>query len=519
MTLLTPERNRILSNFARMFTSLLVGIFLVRELLSVGPKAYGLYAFAVTGFGVAIIIREVLRVSFVAFLSQSLSQSSAISNSYRIAVKTMMSVAFLLGLIAVTIMAGVAIILPFLGFDGKHVRLAQAFFGLRALSAFLMIIVYPLFLSTLVQQKQVTQNIFLTVERLIELVAIILAVYFFKTGIEYQTLTIFALVSMAFSSLFYLSIFLSSNIGKQISILPAFPKQETLKFHWPELSAGLKDILGPLLYFRFDLVFLTAVFGPIAALILGLGVQFSGYVRQVNQVLIAGLDARFAAASFSKSKAQIEKKENLRQIFRSISHLQGLVIFFLIGFLILFLPELLSMWLGDRLENSGTSLKELRYLIYVLLPGIAANTMAQSWIIMQTGAGKLRGFVNFILGTAILNPILLTLFILISKANTSGAIFVAASIYSTLNCLCFMGIIPVIVAKQLGETPRVLLQPLLGPLLAGLVTVTIALIGSRLIWNENRIATFIIFMIGFIVSFGYFSIFMARKLSNNTPHT
>ena len=184
MTLLTPERNRILSNFARMFTSLLVGIFLVRELLSVGPKAYGLYAFAVTGFGVAIIIREVLRVSFVAFLSQSLSQSSAISNSYRIAVKTMMSVAFLLGLIAVTIMAGVAIILPFLGFDGKHVRLAQAFFGLRALSAFLMIIVYPLFLSTLVQQKQVTQNIFLTVERLIELVAIILAVYFFKTGIE-----------------------------------------------------------------------------------------------------------------------------------------------------------------------------------------------------------------------------------------------------------------------------------------------------------------------------------------------
>ena len=121
MTLLTPERNRILSNFARMFTSLLVGIFLVRELLSVGPKAYGLYAFAVTGFGVAIIIREVLRVSFVAFLSQSLSQSSAISNSYRIAVKTMMSVAFLLGLIAVTIMAGVAIILPFLGLSLIHI--------------------------------------------------------------------------------------------------------------------------------------------------------------------------------------------------------------------------------------------------------------------------------------------------------------------------------------------------------------------------------------------------------------
>ena len=69
-----PEVARVLSNNLRMIIGFLVGLYVVKGFLGFGEVAYQIYVLVVLGAGVGIMVRELLRLSLLSYISSSYAQ-------------------------------------------------------------------------------------------------------------------------------------------------------------------------------------------------------------------------------------------------------------------------------------------------------------------------------------------------------------------------------------------------------------------------------------------------------------
>lgn len=477
------ELLRVGSNALRMFLSLVLGLVLVQTLLGYGAGSYALYALVVVGFGLSIIAREWLRVALLPGLARFMAEDGPQSEPVRTRFTENVKLSLAFAIVAFVFLVGFAALLPVFGHGGDAAPwLAVGFVVLRAVYAASAIAIYPVFLLFLAQRQQVRLNGVLFAERLIETTA---AIAIARFGVsEFESLFFYAALSTGLTVGLHLWLALRHRrYWGQGQGLGNIVRRERI-----HLWAGLRDVLAPMLYFRFDLIVLAAFVGPATTVILALGIQLVGYVRQISLALVQGADAVFASVHRRGGNSKDSDVYFSRAVF-----VQAAVVFFVCGALGLFRDDLLALWLGDRLEGQALGLPTLSLIFLILLPGALANSVSQGWTTMMTGAGELPSFVGLLLRWALLNPVLVFLAIIAQGSDARSVLIWVAAIYSALTVLCYLILLPRRLAELRGSTLRAMLSPLFGPALALGVGVIIV-IGARSTIDATSIAQAAMFL-------------------------
>lgn len=473
--LTNPHLLRIASNLGRMVLSLVIGLVLVRLVLGIGAQSYALYALIVAGFGLAILMREMLRVALIAPMNAALEQAEGDRRAPLVhkTLRDMEHVALAVAVIAGAIMALVAWTLPQFGILPEDLPEARRFVLWRGAYMVLAILAYPVFLYVLAQRRQLLLNLLLLGERVVELSALLLALRLLGPEGGMAVLGEFAWLHVVLSIAFLTLSTLALRPRPVAGVLSATGPRALWQTYRADLWNGLRDILAPMMFFRFDLVVLSAIFGPATTVLLGLSVQFTGYVRQASLAMVGGLEALFGRAHFAKGRTN--DNANALRLMRNATTLQAFVVFFLGGFLFLTLEQFFDLWLSRRVVEATLDREALRWVVIAILPGIIATGLGQTWTTMLTGAGKLGEFVPYLFWGAFLNPVLLLGGVTLAGLGPVEAVIWAALLFSAVNLVNFTWIVPRIAARILGVAHGQLMRPALAPFLGACLTTLVAM--------------------------------------------
>lgn len=487
------EKIRILSNFGRMAVSFVIGLILVRQMLDTGPAAYALYVLMIAGVGFSTLAREFMRVALIAHLGAAHAAEEDAggitgNTSHGIYPRALGEAGLLAGLLiglGAAVLGTVALFLPQLGTGAADLDAARTFVALRGAHMLLEIAIYPALATLLAARRQFEMNLFLTLERVLELTALLLAGWLVAGEMqadEMQTGEMSVLI--AFGAL-ALGLYGAAALALAFGLMrrPAYrprPGRASWRTLWGlrrMLAGALLDIGWPFLYFRFDVLLMSAVFGPAGTILFGLPAQLSGYLNQVSIGLVSGLEAIFARLTFggAETDAETDTETDARQarkhsVLRAASTLQALSIFFLAAFLALTLPTLIGLWLGDRLDGTGTTAGELAVVVLLLLPGIGAISLTDHWRWLLTGAGALNSFVGPTVLVALINPVALTAWYTLADPPLETFILGVGLLYSGLNVAFHFLWIPRVVSRVFGVPTGALLRPFVLPLVLAILT-------------------------------------------------
>lgn len=485
--------------------SLILGIVLVRVLLGYGVDAYGLYALVITGFGLSIIVREWLRVALLPGLIEAYHEKNRGDPLSAERIADAQTIAYAFGLCAFALFFMIAGLVVWMLLDGAWSWLPLVFVMIRAVYALSSIWIYPTFLGFLARRQQVRLNIVLLIERVIEVGSAQVIALMALPG--YESLALFAALSTTGTMAFHL--FIAFRAGHRG--VSSNPILNILRREREHIWAGFRDILAPMLYFRFDLIVLSVVFGPAVVAVMALGVQIVGYVRQISLAMVQGADAVFANYALHHDDAG----NSSDRYFGRMVFLQAVVVLFVVGGFALFRDDLISIWLGDHLATLSLGESMLPLLVLLLLPGALAGSVSQAWTTMMTGAGALPKFVGLLLKIAFLNPLIVGFATLLWARQEETALIVVSLTFSGLTVLGYLVMLPRRLAQIRQVPTETVLRPLAIPFLAlfGAAAATFAVQSQE---QLPEVAAYVVYFTAFVVLIAVLTLgaeFLRKKTS------
>ena len=490
---------RVTSNFARMGITFIAGLIIVRMVLDMGTEVYALYALIVAGFGIGILTREMLRVSLIGHFNAEVETYGTDTSQYSGFLAKTFKLSAICAVLGILIMLGIAWLLPLFGVGSENLLTARVFVVSRAIYVFATILIYPLFIHVISQRRQVLLNTFLAVERILELFSLFICFTLFPELEPFSLFASFGVLFLVFVMIFYVAIYIWL-LPFEVLLEGCFKTSAlpVLKLYRKDIWNGFRDVLGPLLYLRFDIIFLSVIFGPASAVLLGITIQLTGYIRQCSLGMVGGLEAVFGRLHFSGPVDQDQTASH--SLFKTATALQAVSMLFFCSFIVVELDTLLNIWLGDKLDASIYGLNELRLIIMLTIPGVMANSLSEGWTSMLTGAGHLGRFVGVIIGLAILNPLVMFFAVMFVGLLPLTALVTAAVVFSILNIICHVVVLPAIVSKCIGISIYELFTPFLNPLAGLAITLIIYRLASGMLSQESLLASGVIFSSGIMIT-------------------
>lgn len=495
---------RVGSNYVRLFSTFLMGLLLVRLLLQFGHDAFALIILLGAGTGLATMLKEVVRASMVPELGAAYhsKDKSCFPSTYNAAVLLSLGGAFL------TVCAfGVSILfLPLLNIPREMFGAASIFMIAKAVQMLFVVGLAPTFNMYVVSERMVSYNFWTVVERVGEVLS---AICLLALGIHSDPATAVIYYGILSSVFGVVTVFASCLI--LIAVDTRF-----LPTPWMATAGAAISLIRSMgwncivvvsmnLYVRVDMVIMNVAFGLMGNLAFGIACQLTSYVRMLAMGLVTGMDAVAARLANDADKRAVKLF-----LIRS-SRLQGLVVFPATLVLLVFTKPLISVWIGDRIDDPESSISAVVLLSRIMIVGIAMRSLSEGWMRVLSGAGKVSCYAPALLMGAIANP-----FLAVSAIHffPEAVSFTApACVFSVLTTIVHLGVLPVIVARQLDCSLREVLAPLLRPLLAtGITTAFLMLLpgnaqGTRtelLVLAGVGLCTYVLVAAGIAISAAHF---------------
>ena len=453
------EAIRIISNYLRLVANLLIGIYLVRVIVSHGTEFFGLYTLITIGIGFSVMLRELLSRGLVPELGEQLIDGIPREGSFSEVYSSSFFVSWSFALIGILLMALLGYwLLP--SAQESHLAVAgQYFLGFRILSMCIIIGLAPLLNLLMITQRQASANLVRFLERLIELIAFITPTIIFPDIAPETLLVYFGGLSFIGRVLLYIVTgFFIIKIHK--SFVPTFKNcaKATIIKIYKTMGWGAVYVLSMNAHVRLNVIFAKIFFGPLGVTIFGVATQLMGYTRQLIFGLIVGLDAVFASLTNTKSNARVLKE----QVLTGSSAIQGILLFNVIGVFIFLHMDILQLWLGDVIENPTQNLKIIAELSVLMVIGISLRSLNLGWMSALTGSGQISKFAGWLLIPAILNPTLIYfLYLILGKSFT---IIYFGWIFVGLQFLAHGIIVPYLTSRIMDISIKRLFSPFFTPL-------------------------------------------------------
>lgn len=479
------EKSRIVSNYLRLVFGLAIGLIVVRLLFQTGEAFFGIYVFITVGLGFSVLATELLRMGLVPTLGHDDGAEDAGVLREKLTAAFSLSILFAVVSAALTIALGMYL-LPNLVTDSSQMEDVTTFLYIRAAMTLVVVSLTPYMCFLLVRSRVPRFNAYLFLERVIEICSVV-APMLILSGSDSSVLghlTVIGAVSFILTAATQICLVIdSSSLSRKYLPYARFPKISVLKLASEKIWWSSIQVISMNLYTRFDMLFIPAVLGSKAAVVLGIAIRLTGYVRQATLGVINGVDSVFATKA-PQGLSERELYEHKVQVLHFNTILQSIVVF-QITLLIIFAREhIIPFWLGvEHLGDAGgDTLQSIVDVSLCFVLGMSCRCLNLGWMAAATGLGKAREFTPWMMPSALLNVLLITVcYYALPKLFT---VELAGYIFLVLQVLTHFVVMPIVLAKVLELKVFTMIVPMYIPFLVFLATLACGL-AVQVFWGND----------------------------------
>lgn len=446
---------RIAANYARLGTTVILGIILVPVLIhGIGRDGYGLYALLGSTLGLGQMFREIMRYSMNRELGHAWHTQGRpeFPATYNAAILISLALAVL----AAVVFAVLYLLVPVLQIPDVLHDAARWTIIAGGVNTFFVVLVGPQFNMYMVTERMVSWNLRTALERLgYTSVAIVL---FVVMGLDdpARGLTLFSIIGNAVSLVIY-----------AVAVIAIVAAEPMLR---PRISLASRNAIRAIigtsgwnavttaamnLHLRLDQIIVNVFFNVIGNAAFGLGVTLTSYVRMLTVGMTDGLDA--AAARLTAG----DQKEAVNSLLAHSTRLHALVAL-PAGLAVLILAEpLLDVWVARRVAAAADLVPLAVPIVQTLIFGLTLRAMADNWTRVLYGAGFVARYAPYFLIGGLLNPVLSI--VLIKILPSEHGMIGPALAFSVIILVIHFLLLPAIGARCLGVPLIGMFRPILRP--------------------------------------------------------
>ncbi len=362
---------RIAINYSRMILTFLIGLLIIKLLITEDKELYSVYVLVTMGLGLGAMFRELLRASIVPFLS--LKGDAGINENYS------KSLYYTLQVIMLFLLCSLALYLlkDLLKISPTYQSSFDAFYWTRVIGAALLLLSFPALNVLAYNNQMIRYNLWFLFERVGEFLSVLLIIPA-KVYLNYDdpllvNATIF-LTWTIFQSAYFIAIFHKRHANCLMK--PKRYTKEDRTYLFRQLKANLLLIINMALYYRATLVLINVLFGSSVSVVYGLIVQLATYIKQVATGLVTGIDSFFAKTYKNKGES--------KEAVKIIENLNMLIMLPFSTFVVIVFPFLLEFITQQKFDTPS---HYIHYLFALFMIGIVIRSLSEHWMGFLSGIG------------------------------------------------------------------------------------------------------------------------------------
>ncbi|MHC9510135.1 hypothetical protein [Kangiella sp. M94] len=362
---------RIAINYSRMILTFLIGLLIIKLLITEDKELYSVYVLVTMGLGLGAMFRELLRASIVPFLS--LKGDAGINENYSKSLYYTLQVILLFLACSFVLYS----LKDFLEISPAYQSSFDAFYWARVIGAALLLLSFPALNVLAYNNQMVRYNLWFLFERVGEFLSVLLIIPA-NLYLNYdEPLLVNATVFLAwaiFQSVYFIAIFHKSHTN--CLMRPKRYTREERTYLFRQLKANLLLIINMALYYRATLVLINILFGSSVSVVYGLIVQLATYIKQVATGLVTGIDSFFAKTYKNKGES--------KQAVKIIESLNMLIMLPFSTFVVIVFPFLLNFITEQKFDTPS---HYIHYLFALFMIGIVIRSLSEHWMGFLSGIG------------------------------------------------------------------------------------------------------------------------------------
>ncbi|GEM_PF-609902 len=454
---------RIVSNYARLASTLAIGILVVPLMFSwLGDEAFGLIAMLGTNIGLAAIFRQVMQMSLVRELGKAYHAGDA---QFRRTFAALYRLGTLFAGITVLTFGAMVLALPLFNIPPELLTPTRWFVAAQGVQAVAMVILSPTLNSFMVVERFVAYSVWYVSLRSVQLVAVVVLGFVLHIDDPAAGLFWFGIVWSGLSLLMY-TIGVGVLVSRDRRLMPTLRRPEpgairevAGTFSWNsgvQIAMNLHEQLPPIL--------LNLVFGTLANAAWGVGFRLVAYIRMATTGMQFGSDAvsaRLAKEDNPDARRQLQNLVQIQTRMTSVIAVPAAAAVFLFSY------PILHIWVGNQVEDYAGVMPDAVLMVRVLAVALAARAVSDTWILVLYGAGMVRSYAPLVITGGVLAPV--AGLVLIRTLPTDLAVIGPAIAFTAVFAGLHLGVIPFIAGRQLHINPFALLGALARPVIATLI--------------------------------------------------
>ena len=371
---------RIVANYTRVLTTVLVGLVLVRLLLKgTGNDGWALIVLLGSTVGLASMAQQIVRSSLIRELGAA--YHSGHPDKFRSTYNAAVAISAATALLVACVFAALWFAIPLLQIPDHLIPAARWMVVARGAETFAAVLLAAPFNMYLVTERMVALNAWLIVNRFCYLIAAT-SVLMLAIGDPGRAVTLYAFISagLVIASLL-VAVAVMMLMDRRLMPAPAAITRDALKsvLHiggWNAAATAATTSHIPLGSVIMNLAFsmMSLPFGLFGNLILGLAIRLTVAVRQLTTGVTVGLDAVSARLSTTRRAGAV------RALMHHSTRLHGLATFPVAIGVVALAEPVLRLWVGDRLEDPQNILPKAIMLIRIMTLGMIARAISDGWI-------------------------------------------------------------------------------------------------------------------------------------------
>lgn len=452
---------RILSNYARLLTTLTLGIIVVPLTIRwLGDDAFGIISLLGANIGLAGIFRQIIQQSLIRELGQA---HHADDETFRKSYATICLIALGCALLSAVSFGIVFALIPLFQIPDEFVNPARWFVVGHGLYTIAMIILAPMFNMYLVKERFIEYNLWYIGVRTGNILSVLILGYVIviedpALGLALHGITWGGIASLGLLIASWIMIRSDHRLKFRIKGSDKDARSQVLStFSWNtgvQVAMNLHEQIPPLL--------LNLFFGTLINAAWGIGFRFVAYIRMATTGVQFGSDAvsaRMASGDDSEeSRRQLQRLIAIQTKLTAMITLPAAALVFVYGW------PIFDIWVGRSLNDYETVMPVAVYMSRILSVALAARSISDTWLIILYGAGFVKAYAPWVFAGGIFAPI--ASIALMLTLPDSMVMYVPPTVFAAVLLIVHLFGLPIIAGRCLHIKPTSLLLALVKPLVA-----------------------------------------------------
>lgn len=462
---------RILSNYARLFSTLALGLIVVPLTISwLGDEAFGLIALLGANIGLASIFRQIIQQSLTRELGAAYH---ADAETFRQNYRAICFISLICAGLSVVAFAVVILLLPLFQIPEEFARASVWFVIGQGLHTAAMVLLAPMLNMYLAMERFIGYNIWFVGVRAANIVSVLILGYVIGVQDPAQGLMLHGVL---WSVLGVMGFLIASayiyTVDRRLMINVRGMKKSALRqvlgtFSWNsavQVAMNLHEQLPPL--------FLNLFVGPLANAAWGIGFRFVAYIRMATTGVQFGSDAVSARLASGKdsdaARKQLQRLVNVQTKLTTMIALPAALLVFCYSW------PIFHLWVGRSLRNYDEVMPLAVNITRIVSWAIAARAISDTWMIVLYGAGYVHVYAKWVIAGGVIAPVssLVLMLVLPEHLVPFAPPFMMTAVYVCIHLIGF----PFITARCLHIAPLSLLLSVRRPLFVGVLALGSALL-------------------------------------------